>query len=267
MRFEYDIAISFASEERNIAIELATEFSAKYSYRVFYDDYEQAKILGSDLEYYLKQIFSEKARYYLLLLSEHYLKSRWTNIEWQAAVNSAMRGIDYGFVLPIRIHSNLKLPTPLSTLGYIDFEKKTTTEVCSIIDTKISSVIETIRIIRLAESKYESNNFEEALSLVCDDRFSSNMEALRIQGYAYGKLHDYKKGIIAFERIISIIPDDFLSLFHLGIYCYRIGDFAKSVKYYELASKQYPNHPTILTDLPAARKKLKYTKYCKWLDL
>src|SRR2546428_11793889 len=67
----------------------------------------------------------------------------------------------------------------------------------------------------------------------------------------------YLEAIRAFDAVIKERPNDFTAHFHLGIYCYRLGDFKRSVHHYEIADRLSPNHPTIQSDLPAARERLR----------
>ena len=71
----------------------------------------------------------------------------------------------------------------------------------------------------------------------------------------------YAEAIECFERIVQILPRDFTAHFHLGIYNFRLARFEESVLHYEVADRLSPNHPTIQTDLPFARKGLRRPRY------
>ena len=256
MKFEYDIAISFANEERNIAYNLANQLHSKYGFKVFYDDYEQAKLLGTDLERYLIDVFKSKARYCIILISKNYIESRWTNLEWKSALDRISDEPELDYILPIRI-DNTELNGLLSTVKFIHYQDISNEALAELVNKKVSGQVELLKIIRLAEKYYLDNKFGKSLELVNDEKLDSEIEALRIRGNAYGKLHKYREAIDEFEKVVKILPDDFLCLFHLGIFYYRISDFKNSVKYYEMAEKIYPEHPTIKSDLPLARKKMK----------
>lgn len=256
MKFEYDIAISFANEERSIAYKLANQLYGNYGFKVFYDDYEQAKLLGTDLERYLIDVFKSKARYCIILISKNYIESRWTNLEWKSALERINEEPELDYILPIRI-DNTELSGLLSTVKFIYYKDMPIEDLAELINKKVSGQVELLKIIRLAERYYLDNEYEKSLELVNDEKLDSEIEALRIRGNAYGKLHKYRQAISEFEKVVKLLPGDFLSLFHLGIFYYRISDFKNSVKYYELAEKIYPEHPTIKSDLPSARKKMK----------
>jgi hypothetical protein len=61
-RYKYDVAISFAGEQRHYAEELATILRAQ-NVRVFYDSFEQAELWGKNLFEHLSSIYSEQSRY------------------------------------------------------------------------------------------------------------------------------------------------------------------------------------------------------------
>lgn len=117
--------------------------------------------------------------------------------------------------------------------------------------TKVSSIL------RLADQKYREGLIDEALQLVSGPEFDRHLDAWRIRGNAFGKKANYPEAIRAFDAILSERPTDFLAHFHLGIFCYRSGDFRRSVHHYEIADRLSPNHPTIQSDLPAARERLR----------
>ena len=76
----YDIALSFAGEDRVYAQHLADVLTDS-SHAVFYDEYEQSKILGTDVEAYLTPIYEAASRYVVVVLGEHYGRKRWTLFE------------------------------------------------------------------------------------------------------------------------------------------------------------------------------------------
>lgn len=106
--FQYDIALSFAGEDREIARSLADSLHSMGA-RVFFDEYQKSSLLGSDLFLYLYDIYSEKSRYCVILQSRNYLEKMWTIHERRAAQERTLkeRGADY--VLPVRI-DDTKLP-------------------------------------------------------------------------------------------------------------------------------------------------------------
>ena len=104
---------------------------------------------------------------------------------------------------------------------------------------------------------YAENRLDEALALVADAKFDNNVDALRIRADVYGKKGNYAEAIRTLDLICEKRPElDFLAHFLLGIFCFRAGDFKRSVVHYEIALTKSPSHPTILSELPLARRQL-----------
>ena len=101
MSKEYDVALSFAGEDRQYAKELADLLDAgKYS--VFYDEYELVKLWGENLYEHLSSVYKDQALYCVMFLSEHYERKLWTNHERQSAQARAFEE-NQGYILPVRI--------------------------------------------------------------------------------------------------------------------------------------------------------------------
>jgi hypothetical protein len=79
----YDIVISFAGEDRAYAEALANGLVAK-GLSVFYDDFERSVLWGHNLYEYLTDLYQNRARYCVVLVSRHYAAKRWTRLEWRA---------------------------------------------------------------------------------------------------------------------------------------------------------------------------------------
>jgi hypothetical protein len=97
----YDLAISFAGEDRATAEDIATRLRAA-GYEIFYDRFEQAKLIGEDLTRILGEIYENNSRYCLILISVHYIQKPWTNHERQFALARALRERG-AYILPLNI--------------------------------------------------------------------------------------------------------------------------------------------------------------------
>lgn len=115
---KYDIVISFAGEDRAIAEDLAIRFKEK-NISVFYDFYEEATLWGKDLYEYLSYIYSESAKYCLMIISANYEKKLWTNHERKSAQARAFREKSE-YILPIKV-DDTKIPGLHETVGYIKY--------------------------------------------------------------------------------------------------------------------------------------------------
>ena len=99
--FEYDVALSFAGENRPIVEEFADRLKAK-NITVFYDEYVAADMWGRDLVDHLVNIYSRKARYCVMFISQYYPLKKWTGVERRAAQERAFRDSNE-YILPLRV--------------------------------------------------------------------------------------------------------------------------------------------------------------------
>ncbi|GAB3491281.1 TIR domain-containing protein [Amycolatopsis cihanbeyliensis] len=114
---EYDICLSFATEQRAYVDEVARLLRAE-DVRVFYDSFETVPLWGADLTEYFERIYRQRSRYCVLFLSADYVAKAWTNLERRAALARAFAdGGDY--LLPVRC-DDTSVPGVLETLGYVD---------------------------------------------------------------------------------------------------------------------------------------------------
>ncbi len=119
MNYEYDIAISFAGEDRLTAQKIAQELKEN-GIHVFYDEFEEAKLWGENLYDYLHKVYSEKAQYCIMLISKHYASKAWTNHERQSAQERAFRERQ-AYILPVKI-DDTSIPGLPETIGYISLK-------------------------------------------------------------------------------------------------------------------------------------------------
>ena len=99
--FEYDVALSFARQERPAAEELARLLTGR-NIKVFLDEYTGAEPWGRDVLDHLVNLYARKARYCVLFLSQHYPLEKWTEAERASAQQRALR--DAGeHILPLRL--------------------------------------------------------------------------------------------------------------------------------------------------------------------
>ncbi len=87
---EYDVALSFAGEDRAYVDMVADQLRAR-GVSVFYDRYEEADLWGKDLYTHLIEVYMKRARYTLMFISIHYKAKVWTNHERKAAQARALQ--------------------------------------------------------------------------------------------------------------------------------------------------------------------------------
>lgn len=117
-KFEYDVAISFAGEDRAIVQPYAEELQ-KRSIRIFYADFAQADLWGADLYETFDAIYRLKARYCVLFLSKHYAEKVWTNHERRSAQARAVTE-NREYILPVRLDAT-EISGLRPTIGYLDY--------------------------------------------------------------------------------------------------------------------------------------------------
>lgn len=77
---QYDFALSFAGENRDLAEAIAAELAAR-EISIFYDKNEQHRILANDVEEYLAPIYRSESKFVVALLSKEYPRKIWTKFE------------------------------------------------------------------------------------------------------------------------------------------------------------------------------------------
>ena len=130
----YDVALSFAGEDRNDARRIASLLREK-GFSVFYDEYEQAALWGQNLYTHLSNIYQNKAKYCLMFISSHYAAKLWTRREREAAQARAFRE-NREYILPLKL-DDTTLPGIEETIGYIDLRKTPHEEVVQLLASKI----------------------------------------------------------------------------------------------------------------------------------
>ena len=132
---KYDIALSFAGEDREHAKALANLLEAG-GYLYFYDENELANLWGKNLYDYLSSVYKDRARYCVMFLSKHYERKLWTNHERQLAQARAFQE-NREYILPVRL-DDTEIPGIPPTVGYLDLRSMTIEEVYEALVKKLS---------------------------------------------------------------------------------------------------------------------------------
>ena len=133
---QYDVALSFAGEDRRHAKRLAELLEAG-GYSVFYDEFEQVQLWGKDLYVHFSSVYKDQARYCVMFLSEHYARKLWTKHELQSAQARAFAEENRKYILPIRL-DDTEIPGILLTAGYLDLRSITIEEIYQALVEKLS---------------------------------------------------------------------------------------------------------------------------------
>jgi hypothetical protein len=115
--FDFDVAISFASPDREYVVGIVEQLKAE-GVRVFYDSDLQSEMWGEDLVEYFTDVFQRRCRYAVIFISAHYQASMWTRLERRSALARALEQPG-AYVLPVRLDDSA-LDGLLPTVAYLD---------------------------------------------------------------------------------------------------------------------------------------------------
>lgn len=114
--FEYDVALSFAGEDRAFVEECA-EILRSLNINVFCDNYEKDTLLGKNLYSYLADIYQNRAHFAVVFVSKSYKAKRWTHHELEYITARKFQQ-DEEYLLPIKLDETELDEIPLTT-GYL----------------------------------------------------------------------------------------------------------------------------------------------------
>lgn len=117
--YQYDFALSFAGEDREIVDNIAESLSNK-GIKVFYDKFYKTDLVGRDLFNHFKSIYGKKSKFVVMFISKNYVLKDWTNFEFEIAKDEA-KTRKKEFIIPIRLDSTI-IHGLSRNIGYIDFE-------------------------------------------------------------------------------------------------------------------------------------------------
>lgn len=133
---EYDVALSFAGEDRAYVDEVANLLRQR-GVRVFYDLFEEAELWGKDLYVHLAEIYTKRARFTVIFISAAYASKLWTNHERKAAQARAFQE-SQEYILPARFDAT-EVPGVTPTTGYVSLAGKSPADFASLVIKKLVS--------------------------------------------------------------------------------------------------------------------------------
>ena len=136
--FKYDIALSFAGEQRKQVEEIAQCLEAA-GVELFYDNFSKAQLWGKDLYQHLSDVYQQKARFCIIFISKEYAEKAWTNHELKAAQARAFTEKGAGYILPVRF-DNTEVAGILPTTGFLDFRTEGAAGICAAALEKLGKV-------------------------------------------------------------------------------------------------------------------------------
>ncbi|HEY0427493.1 MAG TPA: TIR domain-containing protein [Pyrinomonadaceae bacterium] len=168
---EYDVALSFAGEDRPY-VETVAQLLRDKEIKVFYDNFNKVTLWGRNLVDHLSRVYAERSRFIVMFISKHYAEKDWTNHERKFAQERAFK-LQEDCILPARF-DDTKIPGLPSTIGYVNLQKTTPEELVEMIAAKVNGVSEEIVPQRFTKQIIEQNNEEpEEDSEEEDDEYSN----------------------------------------------------------------------------------------------
>lgn len=133
-KYDYDIVLSFAGEDRNYVEKVANYLLYK-KIKVFYDNFETVENWGKDLYTHFDEIYRKKAKYCVMFISKYYADKLWTNHERRSAQARSFEEKEE-YILPVRFDET-EIPGVIPTIGYINANNTSEEELAEMIITKL----------------------------------------------------------------------------------------------------------------------------------
>jgi len=118
---EFDVALSFAGEQRDYVRTLASELT-KNGIRVFFDEDNEIALWGKNLAEELQRIYMTASNVVVMFVSDDYARKSWPIHERQSAIARAINE-RREYILPARF-DNTMLPGLDPSLSYLPLENR-----------------------------------------------------------------------------------------------------------------------------------------------
>lgn len=158
--FKYDVALSFAGENRDV-VEKTAEALQALGFAVFYDKWEEAELWGRDLIQHLDDVYRNRALFCIVFVSQHYVKKAWTRHELRSAQARAFKEHS-DYILPLKL-DDTELPGLPETVGYVDLRATTIENVVSLFARKLAKQKEEAQLM-IASARPSGQSKERTLS-------------------------------------------------------------------------------------------------------
>lgn len=137
MSYKYDVAISYQNEIEDKAAKIAGCL-CKENLQVFFAPERQLEILSENLYEVLYDTYKNQSLIRLLLVSDLYLTSEWTQLEKR--VSQAEKPSDMKRRIVVDYTTNQELPKDLKQLVYIDGNKLYEDEIASLVSRRVKDL-------------------------------------------------------------------------------------------------------------------------------
>ena len=123
--FKFDVALTYASEQREYVGEVALILKRK-GIKVFYDRFEEARLWGRDLVERFQEVYYVESRWCMMFISKDYVRKAWPSQERQFALDRQVR--EHGeYILPVRFNDT-PVPGLSTSIHFADGVKNTPTQ-------------------------------------------------------------------------------------------------------------------------------------------
>lgn len=186
--FEFDVALSFAGEQREYVKKVAACLHSK-GIKVFFDEYED--LWGEDMYLHFDDIFQNKAKYAVVFASKEYARKLWPSHELKSIFARAVSQNE-AYMLPVRFDDTV-IPGIRSTIKYEDARKISPEELCQKILRKLNKNPLTEEIladnveeivmpdIKRKISDFEKDKFLKGSFVIIKDYFTKALKQLEAQ--------------------------------------------------------------------------------------
>ena len=130
----YEVALSFAGEDRRYVDEVATILRSN-DVSLFYDNCEEVTLWGKNLTEHLHKVYCSSARFCVMFISVHYAEKVWPTHERRSAFEKALASKEE-YILPARFDAT-EIPGLHKHIGYVDLTKKSPKELARMIVEKL----------------------------------------------------------------------------------------------------------------------------------
>jgi tetratricopeptide (TPR) repeat protein len=134
--YRYDVALSFAGEDRPYADKVAEGLQAR-DVSIFHHVHEVADTLGKDLTVHLHSVFSKQALFAVVFTSAHHARKALTSLELSSALERALKE-PREYILRVRL-DDTEIAGLRSTIAELDGRKQSPDEIADIIAQKVKA--------------------------------------------------------------------------------------------------------------------------------
>ncbi len=134
MDYKYDVALSFAGEDREYVEKIALILKAN-GVKVFYDKFEEVDLWGKDLGIHFEYVYNRSAKYCVPFISQKYQEKVWTKYEIRNAISRSINSNE-DYILPIKI-DDVKLEGLRESIGYLSAKYNSPEEIANKIIIKL----------------------------------------------------------------------------------------------------------------------------------